>query len=144
MTEGPDILAMPGHLIRRLQQQATALFGEAMAETDMRLTPVQFAALSALAHAPGMDQATLAATISYDRATIGGVVDRLVARGVIARAVSQTDRRARVLSLTPEGQALLARARPLVETVQEQILAPLPEAERATFMAQLRRVAGAE
>ena len=45
------------------------------------LTSVQFAALDAIAQQPAIDQATLAATISFDRATIGGVIERLESKG---------------------------------------------------------------
>ena len=57
----PDIEAQPGHLIRRLQQFAVALFMDETQGQD--LTPVQFAALAAAHRQPGMDQRTLAATM---------------------------------------------------------------------------------
>ena len=41
-----DLHAMPGHLIRRAQQIAVAIFMEECAEFD--LTPVQYAALVAI------------------------------------------------------------------------------------------------
>ena len=50
---------MPGHMVRRLQQVAVALFAEELAGLD--LTPVQYAALVALDERPGLDQAPLAA-----------------------------------------------------------------------------------
>ncbi|WP_292685703.1 MarR family transcriptional regulator [Novosphingobium sp.] len=76
-----DIYGMPGHLIRRLQQQSTQVFAARMREAGFDITPVQFAAMDALAARPGIDQATLAQLIAYDRATIGGVVDRLEGKG---------------------------------------------------------------
>lgn len=131
---------MPGHAIRRLNQRSTALFAEAMNSAGLRLTPVQFAALSALEARPDMDQATLAAAISYDRATIGGVVDRLTARGLVHREVSEQDRRARVLRLTEDGRALLAEAMPVVRQLQQAILAPLDPKEQAALEALLARL----
>ncbi len=132
-----EIHAMPGHLIRRLHQISVSIFAERMAAAGHDLTPVQFGALSAVAAVPGIDQATLAARIAYDRATIGGVVDRLVAKGLVARSVSQTDRRARVLRLTAAGQAMLQAVRPLVARVQEETLEGLEPGERETFRALL-------
>lgn len=132
-----DIHAMPGHLIRRLHQISVSIFAERMAAAGHDLTPVQFGALSAVAAVPGIDQATLAARIAYDRATIGGVVDRLAAKGLVARSVSQTDRRARTLRITPAGQAMLDAVRPLVAQVQQETLAGLDAGERDAFVALL-------
>jgi DNA-binding MarR family transcriptional regulator len=105
------------------------------------LTPVQFAALAALEQSPGLDQAGLAAAIAYDRATIGGVVDRLVSKGYVARTVSDPDRRARVRTLPGAGAQVLAALRPVVEAFQAEILEGLDAEERRTFLALARRVA---
>ena len=127
---------LPGHYIRRLQQIAVGVF---MEETQaFGVTPVQFAALNALLATPGIDQRTLAASIGFDTSTIGGVVDRLEARGWLQRQVSPEDRRARLLTLTPEGQALLQDVAASVLRTQERILAPLSEDERRTFLRMLK------
>jgi MarR family transcriptional regulator, temperature-dependent positive regulator of motility len=135
-------IEMAGHLIRRLHQQSTQTFQAGMQTIGVDMTSVQFAALDAIVQQPGIDQAGLAATISFDRATIGGVVDRLEAKGLVQRAVSAEDRRARLLQATPAGVALLAAVRPTVEALQAQILAPLTEAERATWAALARKALG--
>jgi MarR family transcriptional regulator, temperature-dependent positive regulator of motility len=133
------IHSMPGHLIRRLHQISTALFQERMIAMGLDLTPVQYGALAVLSENPGIDQARLAGLIAYDRATIGGVVDRLQAKGLIRRRVSPRDRRARELALTREGAALLARVTPEVRAVQAEILPGLTEAERTAFLALAAR-----
>lgn len=134
-----DRLDMAGHLIRRLHQQSTQVFQARMQAAGVDLTSVQFAALDAVTQAPGLDQAGLAATIGFDRATIGGVVDRLEAKGLLTRQVSASDRRARLLHPTPAGRRLLAACRPEVEALQADILAPLSRAEQATFLRLARR-----
>jgi DNA-binding MarR family transcriptional regulator len=127
---------LPGHYIRRLQQIAVGVF---MEETqDFGVTPVQFAALNALVATPGIDQRTLAASIGFDTSTIGGVVDRLEARGWVKRQVSPEDRRARLLQVTPEGKQLLQEVSAAVLSTQERILAPLPETERQEFLRMLK------
>src|SRR5512145_3184971 len=130
-----DRIAMPGHLIRRLHQQSTQVFQAQTQAAGFDLTSVQFAALDAIAEQPGIDQASLAAAISFDRATIGGVIDRLEQKGLLQREVSALDRRARCLWLTREGERLLAAVRPVVEGLQADILAPLTRKERETFLA---------
>lgn len=137
-----DRIEMAGHLIRRLHQQSTQVFQARMQAAGFDLTSVQFAALDAIAEQPGIDQAGLAETISFDRATIGGVIDRLEDKGLAQRVVSAQDRRARQLNLTREGKRLLAAARPVVEDLQTEILAPLSRAERAAFLALAHKALG--
>jgi len=137
-----DRIKMAGHLIRRLHQQSTQIFQAKTQAAGLELTSVQFAALDAIAQQPGIDQASLAATISFDRATIGGVIDRLELKGLVQRVVSAQDRRARQLHLTPDGRQLLAASRPVVEALQADILGPLSRAERATFVALAHKALG--
>lgn len=138
-----DFHNMPGHLIRRLHQIGVSVFQDRMKSADLDLTPVQFAALCALRDHDGSDQATLAGLIAYDRATIGGVVDRLEVKGLVARETSPSDRRARIVSLTAEGRALLATATPLVAAAQADMLPGLSSAEREVFLELAARAAAA-
>ena len=121
---------MPGHHIRRLQQVAVRLFAE---EAGGDLTPVQYAALFAIAQRPGVGQAQLAALIGYDRATIGGVIDRLEQKKLVGRVASAEDRRVNLLTITKAGREALARAAPLVRRAQDRIVEPLEPAEREAF-----------
>ncbi|MBY6155047.1 MarR family transcriptional regulator [Vannielia litorea] len=130
---------MPGHLIRRLNQIAVAIFTERLAERGLELTPVQYAVLSTLGESEGLGQAALAGAVAYDKVTIGGVLDRMESKGLVARRVSPRDRRARELSLTEQGAALLAEAKPVVAALQSDILAGLDTAEQATFLALLQK-----
>ena len=86
----------PGHLARRFQQIAVAIFHAEVEGAGYNLTPVQYAALTAIRDNPGIDQVTLAGLIAYDRTTITGVVDRLVRKGLLVRHAGTRDRRARV------------------------------------------------
>jgi len=131
-----------GHLIRRLHQQSTQIFQSQTQTAGFDLTSVQFAALDCIAQHPGIDQASLAATISFDRATIGGVIDRLERKGLVQRVVSAQDRRARQLNLSPEGGQLLAACRPLVKALQTDILALLSPQEREVFLALAHKALG--
>lgn len=132
---------MPGHLIRRLHQLSTRVFTRRLAEAGIDLTPIQFAALDALRHRTGIDQARLAHAIAKDRATIGGVVDRLEQKGLVTRNVSARDKRARELALTSEGGILLERAEPLVSGLQAEILPGLSDEEYEAFVALAAKAA---
>jgi MarR family transcriptional regulator, lower aerobic nicotinate degradation pathway regulator len=131
-----DLDALPGHYIRRLHQIAVAIF---LQETQAHgLTPVQYAALQTVVNTPAIDQRTLARQIGFDTSTIGGVVDRLEARGLMQRNASPGDRRVRLLTATDEGEALLEAVIPAMQRAQERMLEPLPKRERAEFMRMLR------
>lgn len=129
-----EIYGMPGHLIRRLQQLSSSIFSARMKQIGVQITSPQFAAMCILDENPGVDQATLAGLIAHDRPTIGGVVDRLEKKGLVARSMNPDDRRARLLALTPAGQALLGQLRPVVDQMQVELLPGLDEAERAEFL----------
>lgn len=134
---------MPGHLARRFQQIAVAVFHAEATAAGFDLTPVQYVALAVLRHHPGIDQATLAGLIAYDRTTIGGVIDRLVQKGLLARAASPRDRRAHMLHLTEAGLATLAGIQPAVETAQRQMVAGLEPAEVTEFIRLFRKAIAA-
>ena len=132
----PDPLEQyPGFHIRRLQQIAVAVF---MEETqDLGITPVQWAALAAVLREPGVDQRTLARLIGFDTSTIGSVIDRLQARGLMLRSDSPSDRRVRLLHATDAGRTLMQTAEGAVQQAQARILAPLPAKQRQQFMKML-------
>ena len=134
-----DIHGLPGHLIRRLNQIAVAQFMDRMAAIGEDLTPVQFSALCAIQSHPGIDQASIAGLIAYDRATLGKVIDRLVSKELVDRTVSQQDRRAREVSLTARGAALLEKVHPVVIAAQPDILTGLDEAEQKQFVCLLQK-----
>jgi MarR family transcriptional regulator, lower aerobic nicotinate degradation pathway regulator len=92
--DAQDIYSRPGHLVRRLQQIAVAIFMEETAEFDV--TPVQYSALLAVRNHPGIDQTSLMKIIAFDRSTIGDVVKRLENKRLIRRATSDADRRTKI------------------------------------------------
>ncbi|MDX9845313.1 MAG: MarR family transcriptional regulator [Aquabacterium sp.] len=127
---------LPGFYIRRLQQIAVAIFLEETQEFGV--TPVQFAALTAIQREPGLDQRTLAGRIGFDTSTLGSVIDRLEARGLVVRSNSPSDRRVRLLHLTEAGITLLRDIDPSMRKAQLRMLAPLPPEQRLVFMDMLR------
>jgi DNA-binding MarR family transcriptional regulator len=133
------IYEMPGHLIRRLHQISSALFAEEC--SGFGLTSVQYAAMAALQANPGVDATRLSALIAFDRSTIGDVLDRLEAKGLVRRCPSATDRRVKLLSLTADGAALLDRVADPVARVQQRLLEPLAPADRAVMVRLLAQLA---
>ncbi|WFU44855.1 MarR family winged helix-turn-helix transcriptional regulator [Bradyrhizobium sp. CB82] len=134
---------MPGHLARRFQQIAVAVFLAEVENAGFDLTPVQYAALATIKANPGLDQVTLAGLIAYDRTTITGVIDRLVQKGLTERRASSRDRRARELEITDEGRKTLRAITPAVEAAQRIMLRGLTEKEANELMRLMRKAIAA-
>jgi DNA-binding MarR family transcriptional regulator len=130
---------LPGHLIRRLHQVATAHFADECGGGD--LTAVQYAALAAIGAHPGIDATRLSEIIHFDRSTIGDVLDRIEAKGWVRRTPAPGDRRVKSLELSAAGRAVLQQAEPGIRRVQERLLAPLSASERTTLVRLLARMA---
>jgi len=64
-----------------------------------------------LAHSRRANVADLHRGLAHKRSTLTSILDRLAARGLITRAVGQTDRRTFVVKLTAKGRRLAQRVR---------------------------------
>jgi MarR family transcriptional regulator, lower aerobic nicotinate degradation pathway regulator len=109
-----------GILLRRCQQVALALFTEEAVE--LGFSPTQFSALAFIQIEPGIHQNVLGERIALDRSSVTKCVENLEGRGLIRREVDKNDKRARLLYVTTEGEAMLeqvaaaaARARARIE-----------------------------
>jgi DNA-binding MarR family transcriptional regulator len=87
---------------------------------EMGLAPMQLHALRLIEGAEGVPMSSLAEKLFCDASNVTGIVDRLERRGLIERRPSSSDRRVKLLVLTPAG----ARLR---ETASRQLSTPPPE-----------------
>ncbi|MCK8784574.1 MarR family winged helix-turn-helix transcriptional regulator [Roseomonas sp. NAR14] len=129
-----------GHLLRRAQQRHLALFQERIGEVS--ITPPQFATLLKLEEFGRVTQNRLGRSVAMDPATIQGVVQRLIARGLVDSSRDPMDRRTVVLSLTPAGRAVLRGTATQAHATNDALLDPLSVAERHQLCELLRRIAG--
>ena len=128
----------PGHLIRRAQQLAVAIFMEETAGHEA--TPVQFAILNALIDDPGEDQVTLSNRVAFDPATLGSVVGRIEAKGWVTRKADPGDKRRKLLWITQEGEQVAIGMKRAVSKAQQRILEPLEAEERVQLLALLAKL----
>lgn len=133
-----DLHRQPGHLIRRAQQIAVAIFIEECAAFD--LTPLQYAALVAIQENEGIDATRLSAQIAFDRSTLGNVLERLEARGLVERYPSPDDKRIKLLKLTAQGRTVTQQAEAAVRRTQDRILAPLAPKDRRVLLELLAQL----
>ncbi len=136
-----DLLHAPGHLLRRNHQRSYELFTRRVGDG---MTRQQAALLIALSQLPGATQNDLVAETGMDKSTLKELIGRMVSRGLVERLRHPADSRAWALHLTPAGLRLLTEVLPKVEAAQQDILAPLPEAQRPEFVRMLRVLAGLE
>lgn len=130
--------ASAGHLLRRAHQRYQSMFQECAA--GLGLTGPQFATLVRLSELGRATQNHLGRLAAMDSATVQGVVRRLIDRGLIRTAADPMDRRMRVLTITPEGEALLREAQAAGQRANEALMAALTPDERATLLALLQRL----
>lgn len=126
-----------GFMLRQVAQRHTVLFAAGIGSD---LTPTQWAAMAKLEEAGKLSQNLLGRMTAMDAATIKGVVDRLVRRGLAATEADKDDGRRLLVRLTEEGEALVRRTLPLATAVTEDTLAPLSAEERAALMALLAKL----
>jgi len=126
-----------GFLLRQVNQRHTTIFARWIGED---LTPMQWAVLSKLREVGTTSQNLLGRLVSMDAATVKGVVDRLLRRGLLNAAADPTDGRRVFIDLTRAGEALVSRTVDAAVRVTEETLAPLNADERAALMQLLERL----
>jgi DNA-binding MarR family transcriptional regulator len=117
-------------LCLHVQRAARALarrFDEAFRPLD--LTNGQFSLMMALNQPEPPPMGRIAAFLAMDRTTLTAALKPLERRGLVEVRPHPTDRRSRVMALTPAGRALLARAVPIWIETHKDVEAPLGEGE---------------
>ncbi|AKQ56943.1 MarR family winged helix-turn-helix transcriptional regulator [Bordetella hinzii] len=87
-----------------------------------------------------MRQKELAASLGLDGSSIVRVLDALEAGGLLARREDPDDRRAKALTLTPAGQAVVEQVEAVARQVREAALADLPPEAIAGACALLEHI----
>ena len=75
---------------------------------ELDFSPVQLHSLRLLEPDVETPMRALARQLFCDPSNVTGIVDRLVARGLVERRGSDTDRRVKIIRLTPEGERIRA------------------------------------
>ena len=105
--------------LRRVARAVTRHYDTMLGPAGLRIT--QFALLRALRRRGPLSITELALEAALDRSTIGRNLDPLEAKGLVALEPGTADRRAHVVSLTPEGERALSDAVPLWERAQTEL-----------------------
>ncbi len=101
---------------------------------------MQWAALARLAESGECSQNHLGRLIATDVATIKGIADRLIRRGLVETRADPADRGRLLLRLIEAGRQTHRACAAIALDVSAETLAPLSKAEQATFLRLLDRL----
>jgi DNA-binding MarR family transcriptional regulator len=107
----------------------------------LKLKAVEFSVLVLVDTNAEVNQKQLGQALDVSAPNLAVTLDRMVEQGWVRRERSERDRRAQLVRLTPEGQALVTRARKIAQTMENDALKVLSPAERALVIELLHRVA---
>jgi MarR family transcriptional regulator for hemolysin len=102
------------------------------------LTRSQWHVLTYLAQNEGINQVRLAELIEIEPITLGRIVDKLEALGLIERHPHPTDRRRWLLHLMPAARARLQQARDYDDVTRSEAMAGVAEADRQHLLKTLQ------
>ena len=82
----------------------------------------------------------LAEPLGTDTAGLTRLIDRLEAKGLVARRTSERDRRAVVIELTPAGEALIPHLTSAFRRVHQRLQDAMPAEHMEQFQESVRRL----
>jgi DNA-binding MarR family transcriptional regulator len=138
----PAIRALPSWLLGRAAARGRALVADALAVEGLKMW--HHVVLSAVRDLAPVAQADLGRGVGLDPKDLVGVLNDLQAADLVVREPDAKDRRKNAVSLTPKGARLLKRCEKAARAANEELLAPLSEAERDQFMGLLIRISGTD
>ncbi|MEV7324015.1 MarR family winged helix-turn-helix transcriptional regulator [Streptomyces sp. NPDC093970] len=104
--------------LRKAARYLSATYDRALSPVGLRAT--QLSILQKLSAQGEMTISTLADMIAMDRTTMASNLKPLAREGLLVVEPSATDRRARIVSITPDGVSRMKAALPLWREVQAQ------------------------
>lgn len=99
-----------------------------------------FRVLEVLLHKGPLPVNTIGPKVHLTPGSISVAVDRLLAKGLVSRADSETDRRVRIVDLTAPGRKLISQAFRRHEAEMEELTTVLTESERAQLIELLKKL----
>jgi len=134
---GAQVADAVGQLLRRSAR--AGLYRELTAGLDPAVNEATYPVISGLARTGPATAAGLAAEIGVDRSVASRHATRLERAGLLRREPDPSDRRGTLLTLTPEGEKLIAAMRGRLAGAIDRYLATWPPGEAAAFAGALRR-----
>ena len=127
-----------GYLLRRAHQRASAIFQVTIG--DPNITPTQYSSMVKLHEYTELSQNHLGRLVGMDKATMQGVVRRLKDRGLVDSRPDPGDARRTLLSLTLDGQRVVAKLIMNGPAVSRETLKPLTTTEQRLLVELLQKI----
>jgi len=135
-------VTMPGNSVgfslSQIGLETSRQFGEVVGA--LGLEPRHFAVLHAVHRDTGRAQQTIGDLLAIPASTMVAIVDHLEHEGLLERRAHVTDRRTRILHVTPRGEALLSKAMAEAMVQEARICKGLGQNDRAQLLELLRRI----
>ncbi|GAB5448454.1 MarR family winged helix-turn-helix transcriptional regulator [Gymnodinialimonas sp.] len=139
MTErDAELRALVGYGVKRANSAVMGEVERLLGRFGLRRTT--FSALSVIAGNAGIRQSELADVLAIERPNLVQILDELQRAGWIERARDGADRRVYLLTATEAGLARVAQAGEVLRAYDARLTEGFSAAERAAFIAALRRV----
>lgn len=132
------------HLLQRAHNTLFRAADSAMNASE-GIRTAQLAVLFALLRSEGLPISTIARRIGMGKSSLTGLVDRMVAKGLVRREADAEDARVQRIVLEAKGEALAKRAGTAVRRYNRALLQPFSGAEQdviARFLTHVAESAG--
>jgi MarR family transcriptional regulator for hemolysin len=117
-----------GFLVTDLARLIRAEFDRRIADAGIGLTAAEARTLSHAARAGAVRQNVLAERMGVEAMTLSSFLDRLEANGLIVRVPDPSDRRAKLVDLTPKADGVLVKVRAIAGAVRDDAAASMDPA----------------
>jgi DNA-binding MarR family transcriptional regulator len=133
-----------GQLMYRVRAAYMTALDQALAQDpdvkELEISAAQYVILSLLAQGAAESASQLCKDISYDGGAMTRMIDRLEAKGLIARRRCPNDRRLNKLALTEAGQAAIPKLLEVKVRILNQFMRGFSQADARQLEAYLTRM----
>lgn len=130
----------PTWLISRAYARSSGLLNAGFEAHGSGLRSYHYRLLAALEEWGPASQADLGRSTGIDRSDVTAALAELQSRNLIERTVDPANKRRNIVTLTPEGDDQLRDLDTVVDTIQDELLAPLTAAQRRQFTTLMSRL----
>lgn len=121
--------------------QAASFQGFSRRSKEIGLRPGRFAALTLIAHNPGISQTALSRANGRDKSTFTPLIADLVRRRLVRRVRPRNDRRSYGLTLTQADEKMLAQLTNCARQHEDDLDRIVGKRERKKFLETLQKIA---
>lgn len=134
------LIILPGYALRRISAAFMGRFAARLAGLELR--PAEASVLLVIGANPGATQSEIGRLLGIASANMAPLAARLVKRDLIVRQA--VDGRSQGLTLSDAGRRVVQKVRKVIDELEADLLARIPEADRTAFLKVLGILAHGE